>query len=166
MAMSGKSLAAAFTGLLLVLTVGVWAFMPLQRRSAREEKIESAFQHPPSTEERDRKRWDVERVELLGGKQLRENKVPPPPPRTAPQIDTPEEPPEPPPSLTLLMVIRSGNYAQAVLRGSDGKTETVRIGDRVSGLEVIKINQRDVLLVTETGQSLTVALPDREGSGN
>jgi len=142
---------------------GVWAFRPLVMPSISTD-LDIV---PTGVGEDVEAKWDTEQILDWSQHPLREVRPEPPVPvrEPAPVVVVKEEPkepdplPPPTPDFDLILIMHSGTYAQAVVRTKDGQSQTVRVGDRIEGFEVLEINRRELLCVTSDFQTVSVKLP-------
>lgn len=150
----------------VLICLGVWALRPLAMPSTNTE-IDI---RPKAVSEEIQQRWDTEQVRDWSQHPLREEKPEPlvPVREPAPVVVVKEEPiepeplPPPTPDFDLILIMHSGTYAQAVIRTSDGQSQTVRVGDRIEGFEVLEINRRELLCVTSDYETVTIKLPGEQ----
>jgi general secretion pathway protein N len=72
---------------------------------------------------------------------------PPAEPVAVGSVDPPPPPPPPPPSLALFGIVKDGEGASALVRAqASDKVQRVRVGDKVDGWEVSRIEERQVVL--------------------
>jgi len=90
---------------------------------------------------------------------------PPPEPEVVGAVEAPPPPPPPPPTLSLFGIVKDAEGGRALVRApASDKVQRVRVGDKLGGWKVARIEDRKLILELED-RSTTFTLFNRQASG-